>query len=152
MSDKSLRLKLLGELGQTERSAAKHCAVEAERLAGEPPGDAMRVVSEQAKSVEPQIDALCKARDVQAHTIGAAIGDLFSAGRDHVADLMLRSEQSYRGTLLGMRHGRDLVELLRLAAAHEGDDELSAWCKQWLIARDPLIAACNAALAWFAMS
>lgn len=150
MSDNSLRLKLLGELGQTERSAARHCGIEADRLKGSPPGAAMQAVSDQAKGLEKEIDRLCEARDVKAHTIGAAIGNLFSIGRDQVADLMLRSEQSYRGTLLGMRHGRDLVELLRLASTHEGDAELAAWCKQWLVAREPLIAACSTALSWFA--
>ena len=41
--------------------------------------------------------------------------------RHFVVDRFVDVEQSYRGTLLGMRHGLDLVRLLREVADDEGD-------------------------------
>ncbi len=146
----TLSKHLLGEVGQTEHSAVRHCKIEAERLGACPPGDAMRAVSEHAARMEPEVHRLASARDAEGSKVGAVVGNLFSIGRDAVADLLLTSERSYRGTLLGMRHGRDVVDLVRRAAHEENDRELAAWATTWLAERDPLIAAAASALEWFA--
>ena len=150
MTELSLSKKLLGEAAQTERSAARHCRIEAERLPDTGPGRAMHAVCTHAEREEPKVHRLAEERGVAASKIGAAIGNAFSVGRDQVTDLLLTCEQSYRGTLLGMRHGRDLVDLMRLAAATEHDAALEAWATAWLAAREPLLAAAAAELRWFA--
>ena len=60
------------------------------------------------------------------------------------------SEKSYRGTLIGMRHGIDLVELTGAVAREHGDIEFADWCDQWLERRRPLVEAAARELAWFA--
>ncbi|HEY0133661.1 MAG TPA: hypothetical protein VGB85_06260, partial [Nannocystis sp.] len=83
-------------------------------------------------------------------TGGKLVGAAFSSLRDHFVDLLLSSEKSYRGTLLGMRHGVDLVELIQYVSRQEGDLALSQWCATWLEKRRPLVEAAAGELAWFA--
>jgi hypothetical protein len=140
---------LFAEVFQSERSAIKHPTVEAERLGPCPPADALRAVAAHASRVEPALMKLAEARGREPSKIGVAFGELFSLGRDGLADFALSAEQSYRGTLLGMRHGYDAVRLFGLGAKAEGDLELAAFSDAWLTERGPLIAAAADALSWF---
>ena len=146
----SLATSLFSEILQTERSAVRHSAVEAERLGPCPPASALMAVSQHAAQLEPSLFALADRRGVDPHKIGTKVGDLFSMARNRLADFVISTEQSYRGTLLGMRHGYDAVSLFGLAAREEKDPELAAWCDRWLAERAPLIAAVASALDWFA--
>ncbi len=146
----SIVKSLFAEVFQSERSAIKHPTVEAERLGACPPADALRAVAAHASREEPVLKRLAEARGTEQSKIGAAFGELFSIGRDGLADFALSTEQSYRGTLLGMRHGYDAIHLFGLGAKAEGDLELAAWCDAWMAERGPLITAVADALAWFA--
>ena len=78
------------------------------------------------------------------------MGATFSALRRWIFDHLLHRERSYRGTLLGLRHGIDLVRLVGHLADELGEVELSVWCDQWLERRLGRIEAAEEQLAWFA--
>ncbi|MFT3924156.1 MAG: hypothetical protein QM778_16595 [Myxococcales bacterium] len=58
--------------------------------------------------------------------------------------------ESFRGTLLGARHGVDLVRLIQRSAEASGDDVLAEFCRVWLGRRVPLVERVADDLAWFA--
>jgi hypothetical protein len=143
--------KRLGhELFQTETSAALHCRREAERLGAAPPAEALRAVANHAQDVLRDLPGLAALTSVPQSKAGATVGRIFSELRDKLADRMIDSERSYRGTLLGARHGVDLVRLLRSAAEQQGDRELQAFCDRWLERRGQLVERVAAELDWFA--
>lgn len=141
---------LVRELFQTEQSAKLHPVIEAERLGDVPPAHVLRAVAEHAKTALAELPPLVERHDLPVSEGGKTVGAAFSSLRDHFADLLLNAEKSYRGTLLGMRHGVDLVELIEYAARHEGDVQLAEWCARWLGTRRPLVEAAARELAWFA--
>ncbi|WP_437278919.1 hypothetical protein WME90_48235 [Sorangium sp. So ce375] len=141
---------LVRELFQTERSAMIHPRIEADRLGDVPPARAMRAVSAHAEAALSEICPLLRERELPISAGGLAVGEAFSALRERLADHLLSTERSYRGTLLGMRHGVDLVELLQYVATVEGDTPLAAWCARWLSMRKPLVEVVADELAWFA--
>lgn len=152
MSDESSSLRdwsdyLLAEFFQTERSAIEHCHKEAERLGGEvPPAKSMEQVCEHAQHC---LEAL-KALTSKHKNKGEVAGDAFSFLREMVGDNLLTYEQSYRGTLLGMTHGMDMVETLHGVSGELGDRDLEALCKRWLSERRPLVETCRrVSVSWF---
>jgi hypothetical protein len=151
MSQGQKLLRSLGrELFQTEASARLHCKREAERLGDLPPAEPLKKASAHA---EESIKSLWRrgiGRQVPGSVLGAVTGVLFSNVRELLLDRAIRGERSYRGTLLGMRHGVDLVCLLKDVARQEGDAELELWCDAWLQVRVPLVQQTEAQLAWFA--
>jgi hypothetical protein len=141
---------LFRELFQTEQSARKHPRVEATRLGDAPPARAMEAVASHADTVLPELFAMVRERHLPAVEGAKKVGSMFSVLRNRVADLFLSHEKSYRGTLLGLRHGIDLVTLIQFTATSIGDAELAAWCARWMDARRPLVEAAAHELAWFA--
>ncbi|WP_437590031.1 hypothetical protein [Sorangium sp. So ce1000] len=141
---------LVREVFQTERSAMIHPRIEAERLGDVPPAHALRAVSTHAEATLSELPPLLRERGLPTSVGGLVVGEAFSALRDRLADHLLSTERSYRGTLLGMRHGVDLIELLQYVATVEGDAPLAAWCARWLSMRRPLVEAVSDELAWFA--
>ena len=150
MQENPVVARAWGELFQTERSAERHPLVEAERLGDAPPAFAMRLVSAHATRALAELEILARARGHEAAAAGHAVGELFSQMRQKLADLTLTQEMSYRGTLLGIRHGIDLVTLVHHAAAPV-DPELHAWTGRWLEERTRLVQAVANELAWFAL-
>jgi hypothetical protein len=141
---------LFVELFQTERSAVAHPAREAERYGEAPPGRALRAVSNHAKE---QLAALEDLAALDGHTlakVGIAIGETFSLVREALGDRIVSREKSYRGTLLGMHHGIDLVVEVREVAALAARPDVVVWCDQWLAVRIPLVEAARGELGWFA--
>jgi hypothetical protein len=138
------------EFNQTERSAKRHPAREAERLDGTPPAVALRAVSEHATRVLTELDTVAWVENLSSGTIGRAVGELFTNAREMVTDRIMDAERSYRATLLGMRHGVDLVKLVREVARARGRMELDEFCTRWLAERQPLVAGVEHAMAWFA--
>lgn len=110
----------------------------------------MRAVSAHAEAVLAELPSLMRARGLPVSAGGSAVGKAFSVLRKELADRVLSKEKSYRGTLLGMRHGVDLVELIQYVATVEGDALLAAWCARWLSTRRPLVEAVAGELAWLA--
>lgn len=138
------------ELFQTERSAALHCRREADRLGSAPPGQALRAVAEHADEVLRELPALAAQSSIPDSKGGAFVGRVFSEIRDKVADRIIESERSYRGTLLGARHGIDVVHLLRCVAEESGEQRLQNFCAEWLERRPALVERVADELAWFA--
>lgn len=144
-----LLVKLFHELFQTEQSAVSHPQREAERLGSVPPAQALRETSAHAERVLKELPELAAQHNLPTSRIGQSVGQLFSNMRQWFADHLLDEERSYRGTLLGLRHGVDLVLLIRHAARVEGDPGLEGWCTTWLTERVPLVDEVAAQLAWF---
>lgn len=146
----SLLRSLTREFFQTETSAVKHCRREAERLAGTPQARTLVEISDQAKRFLGELSDVAERSKLPKSTAGAAVGAMFSQARDKIFDRLIRSERSYRGTLLGVRHGVDLVQLLRQSAHEAGLSDLARFCERWLAERQPLVANLERELAWFA--
>lgn len=141
---------LVHELFQTERSAKVHPIVEAERLGDVPPARALRAVSAHAERALAELPPLVKRHQLPDSKVGRLVGSTFSTLRDRMFDLLLSAEKSYRGTLLGIRHGVDLVELIQYVAREAGDLVLVEWCGRWLERRRPLVEEVARELKWFA--
>ena len=140
---------LVRELFQTEQSASTHPIVEAERLGDVPPAHTLRAIAGHAEAVLAELPSIAKRHHLPESDGGKLAGSALSKLRDHGMDLLVNSEKSYRGTLIGMRHGVDLVELIGYAAQREGDTALATWCEAWLERRRPLVEAAARNLAWF---
>ena len=141
---------LLLEAFQTEQSAKSHCAREAKRLGTTPPGTAMRAASEHASGTLGKLDAFAKARGLEGHSQGRTLGRMLSMIRELSTDLFLSEEKSYRGTLMGMQHGKGVFLFLEDTAIANGDQELADLCHTWLERRVPILADAEQDLAWFA--
>jgi len=146
---RTLGEKLCRELAQSEQSAEVHPAREARRLGRTPPGRALRAISEHATRLRPELTAMCVDQPLGIR-VGRAAGEMFSTLRHLVFDRLIDTERSYRGTLLGLRHGVDLARLLREIALRRGQDGLVQYCDELLVDRVILIEDAEAALAWFA--
>lgn len=145
-----LLVTLMRELFQTERSASLHPVREAERLGDVPPAHAFRRVADHAAGILERLPDLARLHGLPVSTAGKRVGEMFSSVRDLLADRLIDPERSYRGTILGMRHGIDLVRLMRATAKAGGDEDLAIWCGIWLDERIPLVETCAEQLTWFA--
>ncbi len=148
--DAQLFSSVVAELFQSERSASRHPVVEAARAADTPPSLPMQLVAAHATRALSELEVLSQDRDLEIGTGMRALGRALSGIRNRVADLGLRREQSYRFTMLGIRHGIDTVRLLREIAIERDDTELVRWTEQWLEERLQLIGQAEAQLNWFA--
>lgn len=149
-SQRTLLNNLTRELFQTETSAARHSVREADRLGDTPPALALRAVAAHAKDILRDLPGLAKRNGMVVSKGGVLTGELFSQVRDKVADMLIDSERSYRGTLLGMRHGIDVVRSLEQFAEQTGKLDLEAFCAAWLSTRKLLVENVADELRWFA--
>lgn len=138
------------ELFQTEQSARRHATREAARLGTAGPAEALRATAEHAAEALGELPALARAQQLPISWIGKIVGSAFSRFRDLFADRLIDEERSYRGTLLGLRHGVDLVKMIRHVADTAGRVEVGGFCTRWLAAREPLVTAVEQQLSWFA--
>ena len=144
-------LRTLGrELFQTETSAAWHCRREARRLGMVPPALALESVADHAEGTLRELPELARRHDMPISSGGHLTGRLFSAVRQVIVDRFIEAERSYRGTLLGIRHGVDLVRLIQHVAVAQQDQGLARWCAGWLSVRTALSGRIEDELAWFA--
>jgi hypothetical protein len=139
--------RLWHELVQMETSAELHCRREARRLGDVPPARALGAVSMHASRVLRTLPELGRRAALPRYALGPSIEVFFSDLRDKLADRTFDQERSYRRTLLGLRHGVDLVRLMQRVA---GSDALESFCGEWLSTRTPLIQCADDELAWFA--
>jgi hypothetical protein len=111
----------------------------------------MRAVSEHARHSMSGLLPFARTRGDGAEVAaGNRLGRLLSDVRTLGTDMMLSSEKSYRGTLLGIHHGILTFLLLEDAATAAGDQDLADFCASWLGERTKLIAEAERDLAWFA--
>jgi len=146
-----LKEKLCRELSQSEQSAIAQPRREARRLGDVPPAHALLAISDHASAVRPRLDALIETRaGVRGIELGKLVGEVFSILRYAVFDRLIDTERSYRGTLLGVAHGADIVRMLAAIAARDGDGRLAMFCAEWLEERLALVERAQGELAWFA--
>ena len=144
-------LRRLGrELFQAETSARLHCRREADRLGDVPPAAPLRAAAQHADDALRTMTKNTARQELPLSVAGAVVGLAFSVARDLVIDRFFTSEQSYRGTLLGMKHGVDLVKMMNQLAQRQGDIELIQWTDNWLRERESLVQDAEAQLSWFA--
>jgi hypothetical protein len=150
ISAEKLLQRLMRELFQTETSAVRHCQREAERVLGCPPADALLAVADHARDTLCELPSLARVEELPVSLAGVYTGALFSELRDKLFDPMTTSERSYRGTLLGARHGLDLVRMLRALADETLRCALFDFCGSWLTARTVLVEELEEQMHWFA--
>jgi hypothetical protein len=144
-----LVMNLVRELYQTETSAVRHCRREADRLGEVTPAQALRAISEHAAYAVQELPEICAREQLPVSGLGALTGAVFSELRDKLGDVLIQSERSYRATLLGTRHGLDLVKLVGHAADAAGKLDLESFCQSWLTTRSVLVLRAEEALVWF---
>jgi hypothetical protein len=142
--------RLTQEYLQTETSAAWHCRREAKRLGDVALMAALMEIAQHADQILTELPLLARSEGLAHSPAGNLVGALFSQVRDKLADKLLDRERSYRGTILGVRHGIDVVRLLRSTAAAQGRERLVGFCDNWLRARIPLLQRAEDGLLWFA--
>lgn len=140
--------KLLRELLRSEGQAIEHPPREARRIGESAPVDALRDVAVHALAMRPRL-----MHALEGHNLVAGRGGItatLSTLRHIVTDRIHDAERAYRGALLDLRHGLDVVRVLREVARLEELFGVIRWCDDWLAARRTLVARVEAQLAWFA--
>jgi hypothetical protein len=140
--------KLLRELVRSEDQAIEHVPREAKRIGEMPPVTALRDVAVHAMAMKPRFTQV-----LEGHAIAASRGGIsatLSTLRHLVTDRIHDAERAYRAALLDLRHGVDVVRVLREVARLEELFALIRWCDDWLAARRTLVARVEAQLGWFA--
>ncbi len=148
---RKLKEKLCRELAQSEHSAIVQPRREARRLGDIPPAHALLAISEHASAVRPRLEALIEGRRTggPGFAIGRAAGSMLSTLRHFVLDRLIDTQRSYRGTLLGVDHGIDIVRMLAEITMRDGDEHLATFCAEWLRERLVLVENARRELAWF---
>lgn len=146
----ALLRNLAHEVFQTETSASRHCRREAERYKDTPVEQALMAVTRHADLALREFKNLAELEELPTSVPGGVLGETFSLVRDFFADRTIEAERSYRGTLLGIRHGVDVVHMVEHVAAAAGREALAKWARDWRRARTPLAFAVEEQLAWFA--
>lgn len=144
-----LRKKLGRELAQSEHDARLHTRREAKKLGDVWPAATLVAIAAHADAQWPALLRHLRTQPI-GWRLGRAVGAAFSALRHFCFDRLIDSERSFRATLLGLKHGVDVVRLLHEVALGEADDDLVAWCEQFLDARLALLAHAEQSLEWFA--
>ena len=147
---RKLYRKLCRELAQSERSAIVHTRREARRLGDAPPAWALRALGAHAQSLRPRFDSVVESRQPIGAVAGRKVGEMFSALRHFVFDRLVDLERSYRGTLLGFHHGIAVVRLLHDVAERLDEQDMVAFCEDWLRERRPLLETAEREMHWFA--
>src|SRR5206468_2773350 len=125
--------------------AIDHPAREGHRIGESPPVGALRDVALHALGMRPRFALV-----LDGHELVAARGGIsatLSTLRNLVADRVHDPERAFRAALLDLRHGLDVVRVLREVARLEGLFALIRWCDDWLAARRTLVARVEAQLA-----
>ncbi|MBV8758441.1 MAG: hypothetical protein JO257_14235 [Deltaproteobacteria bacterium] len=141
--------KLLRELVRSEQQAIDHAPREARRIGDDvPPVQALRDVAGHAMALRPRFYLLLDGHGLTSAKQGVAA--TLATLRQLVTDRIQDPERAYRGALLDLRHGMDVVRVLRDVARLEELFALIRWCDDYLAARRTLVARVEAQLAWFA--
>jgi hypothetical protein len=140
--------KLLRELVRSEEQAIEHAPREARRIGESPPVTALRDVAVHAHAMRPRFLQV-----LDGHNLVTGRGGItatLSTLRHLVTDRIHDAERAYRAALLDLRHGLDVVRVMREVARLEELFALIRWCDDWLAARRTLVARVEAQLGWFA--
>src|SRR4051812_16770113 len=103
--------KLLRELVRSEAQAIEHAPREAKRIGETAPVQALRDVAAHALSMRPRFGQV-----LDGHSLAAGRGGIsatLSTLRQLVTDRIHDADRAYRAALLDLRHGLDVVRVLR---------------------------------------
>lgn len=141
--------KLVREVLRCEQHAIEHAPREARRLGEVPPVDALRDVADHAASMRDRFERMLSGHDVAMNkgSFAATLATL----RHLVVDRVVEPERAFRSALLDLRHGVDVVKLLREIAHYEELFGIVRWCDDWLGVRRAQVASVEVQLAWFVM-
>ncbi len=140
--------KLIREILRAETQAIDHPVREAKRIGDAPPVVALQEVATHATAMRARLLEVLAANEIPSHT--GTIGATLSTLRHLVVDRVVDPERSFRTALYDLRHGVDVVKLLREVTRNVGLFGVIRWCDDWLGARRTLVAGVEAQLAWFA--
>ncbi len=146
-NDRRLLDKLVREIARAETQATEHAPREAKRLGNVPPVLALVEVGEHSTAMRARFVEMLTAHELRLGRAG--IGATLATLRHLVVDRVVDAEHSYRTALLDLRHGIELVKLLRDIARREMLFGVIRWCDDWLAARRTLVARVEAQLFWF---
>jgi len=140
--------KLIREILRAETQAVEHPVRERKRIGTVPPVAALEEVATHATAMRARFVEVLHAHEIVFHkgTLGATLATL----RHLVVDRVIDAERSYRTALLDLRHGIDVVKLLREVSRRVELFGVIRWCDDWVGARRTLVARVEAQLAWFA--
>jgi hypothetical protein len=139
--------KLIREIFRAEVQATEHAPREAKRIGETPPVQALRDVGDHAAAMRPRFAQVIERHDVAITRTG--IGATLASLRHLVVDRVIDPERAFRTAVLDLRHGLDVVKLLRELARSEELFGVIRWCDDWLGARRALVARVEAQLVWF---
>jgi len=140
--------RIVREVGRAELAVIEHAVRESRRLGDDaPPAVALRDIAEHAAAMQPRFATVVSGYDLPSARGG--LGAALSTLRDLVVDRIVQGERAYRIALLDLRHGLDLVKMLRDATRSDQLLGIIRWCDDWLGARRPLISHAERELAWY---
>lgn len=146
--DRRLLDKLVREIARAELQAMEHAPREARRLGDAPPVLALRTVAEHAAAMRPRFLEMIAAHGLPPGRFG--IGASLATLRHIVVERVMDPERAFRTALVDLRHGVDIVRLLRETARRRVLFGVIRWCDDWLATRRTLVARAEAQLAWYA--
>jgi hypothetical protein len=145
--DRRLLDKLIREIGRSELQAVEHASREHKRVGDVPPVAALKEVALHASNMRGRFVTLLNGHDVHSRRgLGATLATL----RDLIFDRTIDPERAFRTALLDLRHGIEVVKLLREVTRRHELFGVIRWCDDWLGARRSLVASVEAQLSWFA--
>ncbi len=147
MTDRRLLEKLIREIGRAETQATEHGPREAKRIGEVPPVHALREVATHATDMRQRFADMLAGHDIRLGRTG--IGATLATLRHLVVDRVMDAERAFRTALLDLRHGMELVILLRELARRDMLFGVIRWCDDWLAARRALLARVEAQLGWY---
>lgn len=139
--------KLIRETVRMEAVAIEHAVREARRLGDAPPSHALDRVAAHAGTMRDRFTRILAGHDLGCQR--PSIGSTLSTLRHLVVDRATDAEQAFRAAILDLRHGIEVVRLLREVVHAEGLFGLIRWCDDWLRARRTLVTGAEAQLGWF---
>jgi hypothetical protein len=149
--DETRRLleKLIRETVRAEAQAIEHPVREVRRLGTTPPIEALEAVGVHAQAMQARFATLLEGHELAMQLQRTGLGATLASLRHLVVDRVIDAERAYRTALLDLRHGLEVVKLLREITRREMLFGLIRWCDDWLGARRTLVARVEAQLAWF---
>jgi hypothetical protein len=142
--------KLIRETVRAEAQAMEAPAREARRIGATPPIAALADIAEHAEAMQRRFETMLDGHELQLHVTRGALGSTLTSLRHLVVDRVGNGERAFRTTLLDLRHGIEVVKLLREITRRHTLFGLVRWCDDWLGARRTLVARAEAQLSWFA--
>lgn len=141
--------KLVRETVRAEVQAIEAPEREARRLGASPPVAALAAIADHAARMQDRFGRMLDGHACELSTNRGALGSTLTSLRHLVVDRVVNGERAYRTTLLDLRHGLDVVKLLRDVTRRALLFGLVRWCDDWLGARRTLVARAEAQLSWF---